>query len=667
MPRSNAVPQIHPVSAVRRAIGPWRCRVAERFSSGFALAAALSLSLLPSLLVAQEAAAPQREALAEIPERFFQWQDSGGFFWQATENGALTSAGTQYLQSGLNLVVEGEVFAPAEASTLPPERELGWAEIELRESREGYSVRRHLRFDRERQAVRVLDTFTAEGGASRRLRIDLRTTYPFGWQTLHGTDGSLLSSDPALTLGEGHEGLVIRFSPTEGRHETVLITGRGGVAGPPRLSSSGNQRQLTLSYELALEAGEELSLLHWISQRNLPETGAFAAALSDLTQRGRLVRPLLPSGEALAVANFPREAIPEEVVPTAQLRSLMALNEEIDRLGIQRRGSDLLWVSGSNQALGTLESDGDLVVQAAHLGERRVSLPEVAALKGGAGAGRRPLVFLRDGRVLAGGVASENLRFVPEAGGPPQAVDLETLNLLLMRAASGDGAPPENGSAFLRLIDGTVLALGRESDFVLETVSILGPRDLGFSEVREIGYLTRPVPAHRLVLEDGSRLSLVLRRGRLPLSLADGTEIELSTEWVDRMWRVGSQGWTVRPVDDAWLDFSEVPGELGIAAGFLLTGNQLLAARLSEGALRMSVDGVRIEFEASTVRSLRRMLEGSESGGVLYAVERSDGEILVGEVESPVLEIVEGDAVVPVAMARLLEYRAPDGEGEASR
>jgi len=626
--------------------------------AGVALGAGLLAAGSPPPSGAQEGAAPQRVALEEMPDSFFQWQDAGGYYWQATANGALTSAGTQYLQSGLNLLVEGEVFAPSAASILSPESDAPWPEIELRESRDGYDMRRLLRFDRERQAVRVLDTFSAAAGVSRSLRVDLRTTYPFGWQTLHGTDGALLSSDPALILDGDHDGLVVRFSPTDGRHDTVILTGRGASAGPPRLASSGNQRQLTLSYDLELRAGESVSLLHWISQRNLPEAGEFPAALSDLVQRGRLVRPQLSSGEAALVANFPREAIPEEAVPTAQLRSLVALNEETGRLGIQRRSADLLWVSASNQVAGTVEADGDLVVQAAHLGEQSVSLTEVAALRGGGGVGRRHLVYLRDGRVLAGSFSAEGLRFVPEGAGSIQELAPEALNLLLTRTAPGDGGAPEGAAAFLRLIDGTVLALSQGAGIDLDTVSILGFREVPLSEIREIGYLSRPVPCHRIVKEDGSRLSLVLSRDQLSLDLAGGGGVELSTEWIDRFWRVGSGGWTVRVVDDDWLSFSEVPEGLGIDEGFLLTGNQLLAGRLSEGTLRLRVDEVRVEVEYAAVRSLRRKLETTEGGRPLFTLERSDGEVLEGVVESPVVEVVLGGDVHQVAVARLLDYRS---------
>ncbi|MEM9018230.1 MAG: hypothetical protein AAGC68_14545, partial [Verrucomicrobiota bacterium] len=44
-------------------------------------------------------------AVDPIPDRFVPLQDDSGYFWQAKENGALTSGTIQYLQSGLNLIV----------------------------------------------------------------------------------------------------------------------------------------------------------------------------------------------------------------------------------------------------------------------------------------------------------------------------------------------------------------------------------------------------------------------------------------------------------------------------------------------------------------------------------------------------------------------------------
>src|SRR5690606_10904686 len=83
-------------------------------------AIALILAGNAGTAVGQESGAPGPARLAELPERFFQVQDEAGFLWQALDNGALLSGDTQYLQSGLNLIVDGEPFAPSAATASEP-------------------------------------------------------------------------------------------------------------------------------------------------------------------------------------------------------------------------------------------------------------------------------------------------------------------------------------------------------------------------------------------------------------------------------------------------------------------------------------------------------------------------------------------------------------------
>ena len=185
------------------------------------LAGAISLTMT-CVVLAQET---EGESVAEIPSRFFQIQDSNGFFWQAAGNGAITSGETQYLQSGLNWIVEGVPFAPSSALVRSPDEFADDSGVTLEEVRDSLTLKRDLWVDRERGGVRSLDTIQNRGGSAVTLEVVLRTTYPFAWQSLHGVDGELLSKDPVLTLDDRDFGLVVHFSAAEGRHDTFIVVG----------------------------------------------------------------------------------------------------------------------------------------------------------------------------------------------------------------------------------------------------------------------------------------------------------------------------------------------------------------------------------------------------------------------------------------------------------
>jgi hypothetical protein len=133
----------------------------------------------PAQEAAKGPAEPAPVVLNELPERFFQIQDDAGFLWQALDNGALISGDTQYLQSGLNLIVDGEPFAPTTGAVRDPSLGAEKIDVRLDEKRAGLTISRDFWFDTRRSGVRLLDSFTNTGSSERTLSVVVRTTYPF--------------------------------------------------------------------------------------------------------------------------------------------------------------------------------------------------------------------------------------------------------------------------------------------------------------------------------------------------------------------------------------------------------------------------------------------------------------------------------------------------------
>lgn len=606
-------------------------------------------------MFSQEAAS-EPEELREIPERFFQIQDARGFFWQASGNGALTSGETQYLQSGVKLIVAGDSFAPAEGTVREPASGSDTVDLALEEKRSGYSIRRDLWFDTERAGVRVFDTLTSTDSVAQTISVELRTTYPFGWQSLHGTDGALLSNEPSLLLGERDTGVVVRFSPSEGRHDTLFLVSSEDGGQKPKLKASSNSRELTFTYDLILKPGESKSLFHWILQRNVPELSESGADLGEFVQRGRLVRPGIEASRYANVANFGAEAFPDEATAPSGLRSLVSLNSLTDRIGFHRRSEDLLWISTSNQISGKVDRDATLKVQAAYLGEQEIPVRQVAAIKGGAGAGRTPKVFLRDGRVLVGPIEAPGL--VMATGEDDAELDPERINLLLLGTGPDDGAAPEGTSSFLELKDGSVMALSTEQDVELSIATAWGMDKVELSEILEIGYLTEPHPRWRLAAEDGSRFSVFLPGAILALKTAGGSEFEVPTVAIQRLWRPGAGAPTIRGAADSWFDFSEIPEGPAPESGFLLAGNNLLRGGIGDAYLTLMHDGSNTRIAGDRISAIRRRIDGEPDAGPPFEIELDNGDRLEGTFGASYFTLQGRNGPVRLPVEYLLAFRS---------
>lgn len=610
-------------------------------------------AFFPGNVVSQDS-----EKLTEIPPKLFQVQDSEGFFWQAAGNGALTSGGTQYLQSGLNLIVADEPFAPSSAEVRAPGDGVETVDAVFEEKREEITIERDLWFDAERAGVRVLDTITNTAEVSQTIPVEMRTTYPFGWQSLHDLEGDLLSNEPTLSLKERDMGFVVRFSPSEGRHDTVLLTASESGGLKPELTASANSRELTMSYDLVLKAGESKSLLHWILQRNVPELSESGADTARIAQRGRLIRPGIEVDEFGSIANFSEASFSDDSTAPPQLRSLVALNSLTDRIGFHRRSDDLLWINSTNQISGKVNRAATLTIQAAYLGERTLSMSKVAAIRGGAGIGRAPHVYLRDGQVLVGAVSAEGLGMFTGDDGDP--LDIERINLLLLGTEPNDGAAPADTAFFLQMKDGTVVAASGGKGDGLTFATEWGIETYAFPAISELGYLTVPTPRWRLVDVDGSRFSGFLTGEPLTLNLSDGAEVEVPPVAIQKVWGPGNSQSTIIETADAWLDFAEVPEGVVDGEGFLLAGNNLLRGSLGDDYLTLLQDQTALKIAGDRVTSISRRFDAGVSGKPVFQIGLDNGDRLEGALGGAYVTIQREGRIVKLPIDRLIAFRKTD-------
>ncbi len=624
--------------------------------------------LIPLLFASVSAYAQQKQALpeakifAKLPEKFSQRTDKLGFLWQVDRFGALSSGETQYLPSGLKLSVSGIPFQPQSASLKDGAASNGVIDLDLVEKRKDLTIKRAIWFDLDRGGVRNIDEFINTGKTTVDLKIDLKTTYPFSWQNLHGTDGSFLNVNPEPVLGDRDFGVLIRFSQTDGRHDTLFLTSSEKGANRPRIEASSNSRELGFLYEMKLAAGKSRSLVHWLLQRDLADPSDTVSAFSPFFQGRRLVDSRVPSSMTSSVWNFERQSFPKDGGTPLRLDSLLSLNEFIDSVGVHRRDEDILLVSTSNQLVGKVDPSAEITVGSSQDAQKNFSIKNIAAIQGGGGIGRVPRIFLRDGRVFSGPFQSKNLSLKVGDEWTVDSLRPEELNILLCSLSQEDGIPPAGTGCFVKLRSGEVLAVSGKNTSAVSMVTPWGPLQIPVTAIDELGYVTRPGPRFRLVMPDGSRLSIFIPTETIPLTLASGEIQDVPSSMIARIWKEGRTSATIVSEEDYWLDFGEMPEDLRPDGGFLLSGNNILIGDFEGGEVFMIDGAVAVKVATAEIVSIRRLFEEGTASRPGFEIELKNGDTLSGDLRTPTINVRSGKRIWEIPVAHLIAYRSKESK-----
>lgn len=627
------------------------------------LPALLGLVVSGCLIGASGHAQESSEALKEVPfdqieDKFFQVQDSSGYFWQSAENGSLTSGQTQYLQAGLNLLIDGKAFAPTQGSMVPPSVESVEAKavsLTLQETREGLKLSRSLAFDMERGGVRLLDTVTNTAKESVSIQISLRTTYPFAWQSLHNQKGNPLSSDPVLRLGEQDQGVLVHFSPIEGRHDTFILVGSGEGRLQPTLKASSNRRELTLGYEVVVDPGESVSLLHWILQAGLQQVEDAQVLVKSLVQNGELIAPRVERSLIPSVVNFSKETFPEAVNALGSLRQLISLNRALEGLGAQRRSKSVLWTDSNTQLTGEVSGSSSISINDGLRGSQNIPVENIAAILDRESNSGEMQIFLRDGLVMVGAVEDLGLSFKGEATESARPLSPGSFSALLFPVSERDGVSLPEVSGVIELVDGSVLAVKKDDQLLFQLSTGFGDKTLPVEELSELKFLGTPVPHFRCATKSGDRFPAFLGGATLKVDSAGDAPIEVPIAYVSRFGTNGLREETIREGADAWIDFDEIPTTWLPGQGFLLTGGELREGSFADETLEWKQGD---EVRGIATEQIKRLRRETSQSSILFSITLKSGEQLRGLPASPLVNVTLGGKTWPLPIEKLYAFRS---------
>ncbi|MCF6314102.1 MAG: hypothetical protein L3J39_16765 [Verrucomicrobiales bacterium] len=631
-------------------------------SSCLVIGACTLLSAWGEDAVGEVAGKPAKISLQDVPKQFELWADRLGFQWQLTQSGALQSGPQSYFQSAMVLSLNGKDF-----KTTGGER-LDGGEVKVKqdgrvvlfgvaEGLQGLEVTRDIWFDHQRGGVRYLDSFSnKKGKKALRLSVQIKTLFRSTWQDLHGSSGKMIGGKDSSHLGSRDHALLVKYSRTDGRPDTVILVAGDDEVKRPKLSFSSNHRELTFTYDLQVPAGGEVALLHWIMQRNLAAPDEVEQVLRPFYLRRRLLRPEVDRGLAKVVANFAEAALPEHSVQPYSLESLVALQKALRPYRAQRLWEDVLWITQENQLAGMVNEKASLKVETAY-GEREVTIAEVAAIQGGGGVGRTPRVFLRDGQVLAGDLVTQGLSMVSGDGWDMQ-LKVPDLTLLLLQLREVDGKAPAGTDAFVALRSGDVMAVktdGVEGDDALEILTAWGRDRLSLGEVQLMRYTTGSVPKYRLHRKDGSWLSVFLTDADLQLTLAGGREIQVNPRELIGIWREGDLSLEDKADGDEWLDFEDIGERSALPIpSCLLAGSNLLQGEISMQVLHLVSGGAVTKINPAEIVSMQRLQD--QGLMPLFALELSGGNHLKGSLRERSLSIKTPSRTWDIPVQHLVAY-----------
>lgn len=616
--------------------------------------------------VAEAPKVPEPIKLETIPQNFELWQDAQGFLWQLSRQGSLGTAEASYFQAAMSLFVKGEPFTPSEGVRADGGQATdAGAKVALGQVMGTVKVMRDVWFDRARAGVRVFDTFENTGPRRESIRVEVRTAFQNPWQDLHGTEGRILGAGAESGLGARDFGVVVKFSPAEGRHDTLFVACGERDAVRPAVSFSSNLRELTFSYDLDIEPGKRASLVHWVVQRNLQTPADGAEALKPFYQRRQLIDPRIPADLVAGVRNFDAPSFPSAGEQPAHLEALFSLNAVIEPLGVARRADDMLWITGENQLAGTANPAAVVSVKTAH-GERRATIPEIAAIQGGGGVGRTPRVFLRDGRVWAGAITAEKLSMKTSEGWEVDQMRPEEISLLLLRVGKDDGRAPEGTGLFVELRSGDVLAVDQASADAA-SISLLTPwgedaTTLG--GVRSLAYASGPAaPRFRLLRGDGSMLTVFLGGEALSLREAGGggEAIPVTPTALSGAWRPGtSPGLAAADLADEWYDLEDAKSGMGGVlpdSAVLLSGNNVLGGGIALETLNLLSGATVTPIASAEIVAIRRSIDSDSDTSPIFEIELAGGETLTGRIREVGLTLKTGDREWRVPVSHFIAYR----------
>lgn len=317
-------------------------------------------------------------------------------------------------------------------------------------------------------------------------------------------------------------------------------------------------------------------------------------------------------------------------------------------LGEDRGPHDTLRIGETTRLRGTLKVK-DLTV--ASLGEdRRVPLDRVAAIVGHDQNRRSARLLLRDGQMFVGKITPAEFKFALNSGLEAMC-DLANLDRLVLREQSDDGQPAAGVLGFVEFAEGDRLAVVSGPPQKVVALTAWGERRMALGDVHHWSLPSsgQETTGSRIVLNDGSSFTAFLMDDKLTLQTTDHGKQQRSVLEIQRF-RTAAATSKGKDSDRA----------LVMAPHVLLAGDNLFVGQLESPVVHLVSGGQIIPLAPQQIKFLRRA--DSDSTGLdepVFQVTLWDGDVAEGTLRERTLPLRAGGDLLQVPATDLVEVHVP--------
>jgi hypothetical protein len=597
------------------------------------------LSFIVTLLIGPALQRSVRSASVErkgkkvvlVRAQFNEKRDSLGFEWDFNPVGAVNDGSNDAFDTGLVLKVNGHDFR-ANKQWMTPEGK----EYVLVGKQGVIKTTRRVRLLAKRGAARYVEIF--ENTGEQALTVKARV-----YTRLGNSCRSVLTSEgqPFPPGGSPAEKVIGLLCISSGNRPSIMfIVGdsKGEVRPTVQINS---RRYVNVDYNFSLEPGQEVALLHLVSQRrgvNTAEVGEMFEPFYRRHPRDMEVGPELRR----KVVNFGGSGGLIELTRAGS--ALQPMLGMLEAMGAERLRRDVLMLREETSMNGRARCEQMSV--RTRFGELEIDPAQIGALVGNRPHSRKNILYLRNGEVLVGNVAADGLTF--ELGsGLTMELTPGDVDLLVTRPGAAGGRAPEDARGYLTTRGGTRLALAGEGDPTIHATTPWGMLELGLDQIHTLTHVREPQPFYRLVLRDGSSVPAIPAGEKLSFQTVRMGEVRIAPVALARITHVSA------PVGEDSED--PVPSD-SRAAHARLVGEDLVVGAISLEKLHLLTSSGVTAVDPAQIYRMERV---GGSGTARFRLDLADGQRLAGELRENLLPLESGERKLQVPVERIMFFCQP--------
>lgn len=531
--------------------------------------------------------------------------DGRGHEWYIEQNGVIqrNSNGPTMIGNCMTLQMNGQQFYTQQPMMSPDGRELT---LTSQQPLGGISLTRRITVMEREGVLRYVEELVNTTARDLTVTVELR----HGLTTTAREVTSNLGRPLKDVLEPGESG-ILALPPAEGesRGPALLFTVRAPKSAAPLRLRIQNKYQISVLHTLTIPAGQTQSLVHTITQLDLPA----AAGAEEMT---RACAPM-------ALSRF-MKGLSKSVLKSAANLGMVAggfglagwLPQEF--WGITPGSSDQLAL-GKETLLKGKGAPGDIALRREG-GRASVARDQVAAMAGpGFTQEEQSWVWLRDGQRWLGKLEGAAMGFTLNSG-----AELPVQKLDRLVFAKPLEAPPVLEHTMIELWSGERIAIEPQGD--VQAAALWGTLSVPWTEIIAWQKAEEETLGGLLCLRDGTRVRALPPPGNVKMKTKDLGEQDLDLVHLRQM------------ISPLALTLAEDDTEPSVS--FLdLAGGQRVVARVTAAQLTFLTEGGPLSLAPSSIRELRDVSEDENSSLRVFEAELWGGGRVKGSLENTRLRV----------------------------